>query len=47
MCMLGMAILDVASVSDLRRRLREVGYSDGAAKEIIKWYNPNSSGKRA
>ena len=45
--MLGIAILDVASVDDLRRRLREVGYSDDAVKEILKWYRPNSSGKRA
>lgn len=45
--MLGMASLDVASVDDLRRRLREVGYSDDAVKEILKWYKRDSSDKRA
>jgi hypothetical protein len=47
MCVLGVACLDVESADDLRRRLREVGYSDGAVKEILKWYNPGSSDRRA
>jgi len=45
--MLGMASLDVESLDDLRRRLREVGYSADAVKEILKWYKRNSSDKRA
>jgi hypothetical protein len=47
MCVLGVACLDVESADDLKRRLREVGYSDGAIKEILKWYNPGSSDRRA
>jgi hypothetical protein len=39
--------LDVESVDDLRRRLREIGYSDGAVEEILKWYKQGSSDKRA
>ena len=38
MCMWCVAGLGVESVDDLRRRLREVGYSDGAVKEILKWH---------
>jgi len=30
--------LDVESVEDLKRVLRETGYSDGAVEEILKWY---------
>jgi len=30
--------LDVESVEDLKRMLREIGYSDGAVEEILKWY---------
>jgi hypothetical protein len=30
--------LDVESVEDLKRVLREIGYSDGAVEEILKWY---------
>jgi len=30
--------LDVVSVEDLRRRLKEIGCSEGAVKEILKWY---------
>ena len=47
MFVLGVACLDVESADDLRRRLREVGYSDGAVKEILKWYNQGSSDRRA
>jgi hypothetical protein len=47
MFVLGVACLDVESADDLRRRLRKVGYSDGAVKEILKWYNPGSSDRRA
>jgi hypothetical protein len=39
--------LDVESADDLRRRLREIGYSDDAVKEILKWYNPGRSDRRA
>jgi len=30
--------LDVVSVEDLRRRLKEIGCSEKAIKEILKWY---------
>jgi len=30
--------LDVESVEDLKKMLKEVGYSDGAVEEILKWY---------
>jgi predicted Ser/Thr protein kinase len=35
--------LDVESVADLKRLLREMGYSEKAAEEILKWYEKNSS----
>jgi hypothetical protein len=46
MCVLDMTSLDVESIDDLRRRLREVGHYDDAIKEILKWYKRDSSGKR-
>jgi hypothetical protein len=30
--------LDVESAEDLKRILREIGYSEGAVEEILKWY---------
>jgi hypothetical protein len=30
--------LGVESVEDLKRMLKEIGYSDGAVEEILKWY---------
>jgi len=30
--------LDAESVEDLKRMLKEIGYSDGAVEEILKWY---------
>ena len=39
--------MDVESADDLRRRLREIGYSDAAVKEILKWYNPGRSDRSA
>ncbi len=39
--------MDVESADDLRRRLREIGYSDDAVKEILKWYNQGRSDRRA
>jgi hypothetical protein len=30
--------LDVESVEDLKKILREIGYSEGAVEEILKWY---------
>jgi hypothetical protein len=30
--------LDVESVEDLKKMLKEIGYSDGAVEEILKWY---------
>jgi Fe2+ transport system protein FeoA len=37
--------LDAASAGNLRKRLREMGYSDGAVKQIMKWYKQDSSNK--
>jgi len=34
--------LDVESVEDLRRMLREIGYSVKAVEEILKWYLPDN-----
>jgi predicted Ser/Thr protein kinase len=33
--------LDVESVEDLKRMLKEMGYSEKAAEEILKWYKQN------
>jgi len=30
--------LDVESAEDLKRILREIGYSERAVEEILKWY---------
>jgi hypothetical protein len=38
--------LNVETLSDLERRLREVGYSDGAVKEILKWFKLNDDDRR-
>jgi len=35
--------LDVKHVEDLRRWLRELGYSERAVKEILKWYSSSTS----
>jgi len=35
--------LDVKPVEDLRRMLREMGYSDRAVEEILKWYRQDNS----
>jgi SOS response regulatory protein OraA/RecX len=35
--------LDVAFVEDLKRKLREMGYSERAVEEILKWYRQNNS----
>jgi len=35
--------LDVESVDDLKRMLKERGYSDRAIEEILKWYGQNKS----
>lgn len=39
--------MDVESVGDLKRALREFGYSESAACEILKWYERGSSDRRA
>jgi hypothetical protein len=38
--------LKVETLNDLERKLREVGYSDSAVKEIVKWYKQNSIDSR-
>jgi hypothetical protein len=38
--------LDVGSVDDLKRRLREMGYSSGTVDEVLKWYKQGGSDKR-
>jgi SOS response regulatory protein OraA/RecX len=35
--------LDIALVDDLKRKLREMGYSERAVEEILKWYRENNS----
>jgi len=35
--------LDVESLEDLKRMLREIGYSEKAVDEILKWYKSNNS----
>jgi len=37
--------LDAESVEDLRRMLKEIGYSVKAVEEILKWYVPDSSNR--
>jgi hypothetical protein len=38
--------LDIESLDDLKRTLKETGYSDKAVSEILKWYKDNNSNKR-
>jgi len=35
--------LETESVEDLKRMLKEIGYSVKAVEEILKWYTPNDS----
>jgi SOS response regulatory protein OraA/RecX len=35
--------LDVALVEDLKRKLREMGYSERVVEEILKWYRENNA----
>jgi len=35
--------LNGESVEDLKRMLKEIGYSVRAVEEILKWYTPNAS----
>jgi len=37
--------LDADSAEDLKRVLREMGYSDRAVEEILKWYRKNNSNR--
>jgi hypothetical protein len=37
----GVSGLNVETLDDIERRLREAGYSDSAVKEILKWYKQN------
>jgi len=39
--------LGVESLDDLKKLLKEIGYSDNAVGEILKWYKPNNSDRRA
>jgi hypothetical protein len=38
--------LKVEIPDDIEERLREVGYSDGAVKEILKWYKQNNTDRK-
>jgi hypothetical protein len=38
--------LNGESLDDLKRMLKETGYSDKAVCEIIKWYKPSNSIRR-
>jgi SOS response regulatory protein OraA/RecX len=35
--------LDVESLEDLKRMLKEIGYSSKAVEEILKWYKQGNS----
>ena len=37
--------LKVEAPDDLEKQLREVGYSNGAVEEILKWYKKNNDRK--
>jgi hypothetical protein len=37
--------LNAESVEDLKRMLKEIGYSVKAVEEILKWYVPDSSNR--
>jgi hypothetical protein len=37
--------LKVEAPDNLERKLKQVGYSEGAVKEILKWYNKNNDRK--
>jgi hypothetical protein len=37
--------LKVEAPDDLEKKLKQVGYSDDAAKEILKWYKKNNDRK--
>jgi len=37
--------LNGESVEDLKRMLKEIGYSVRAVEEILKWYVPDSSNR--
>jgi hypothetical protein len=39
--------LGVKSLDDLERMLKEIGYSDSAVSEILKWYKQENSDIRA
>lgn len=39
-CLLGVG-LKVEGITDLRRLLKTIGYSEDAVKEILKWYQPS------
>lgn len=38
--------MKVETPDDLEKKLREVGYSNGAAKEILKWYKQNNTDRK-
>lgn len=38
--------MKVETSDDLGKKLREVGYSDGAVKEILKWYKQNNTDRK-
>jgi hypothetical protein len=35
--------VNIETVGDLKKALKEIGYSNQAIAEIIKWYTPESS----
>jgi len=37
--------MNAESVEDLKRMLKEIGYSVKAVEEILKWYVPDSSNR--
>jgi hypothetical protein len=39
--------LTVETVDDLKKLLKDMGYSPNAVNEILKWYKENNSNRRA
>jgi uncharacterized protein Smg (DUF494 family) len=37
--------LKVEAPDDIQKKLREIGYSESAVEEILKWYKKNSDKK--
>ena len=45
--MCSVSALGVESLDDLKKLLKEIGYSDSAVGEVLKWYKQNNADRRA